>query len=36
VPFAALSRWIVDRGLAGEGLAAARTAGISITYAEPS
>jgi DeoR/GlpR family transcriptional regulator of sugar metabolism len=36
VPFAGLNRWIVDRGLAREGVAAARAAGIHLTYPEAS
>ena len=34
VPLNAVSRWVVDRGLAPEGRAAAEAAGIALTYAE--
>ena len=34
VPFEGVTRWIVDRGLAREGVEAARTAGITLTWAE--
>lgn len=34
VPFAAVRRWIVDRGLAREGVDAARAAGVSLVYAD--
>lgn len=34
VPFGAVSRWIVDRGLAREGVEAARAAGITLSYAD--
>jgi DeoR/GlpR family transcriptional regulator of sugar metabolism len=34
VPFGEVTRWIVDRGLAREGVEAARTAGITLTWAE--
>lgn len=34
VPFDGVTRWIVDRGLAREGVEAARAAGMTLTYAE--
>ena len=34
LPFEGVTRWIVDRGLAREGVEAARTAGITLTWAE--
>jgi len=34
VPFEGVTRWIVDRGLAREGVEAARAAGITLTWAE--
>jgi DeoR/GlpR family transcriptional regulator of sugar metabolism len=34
VPFAGVTRWIVDRGLAREGVEAARAAGMALTYAD--
>ena len=34
VPFEGVTRWIVDRGLAREGVEAARSAGITLTWAE--
>lgn len=34
VPFGGVMRWIVDRGLAREGLEAARTAGIALSYVD--
>lgn len=34
VPFDQVARWIVDRGLAREGVEAARAAGMTLTYAD--
>jgi DeoR/GlpR family transcriptional regulator of sugar metabolism len=34
VPFEGVSRWVVDRGLASDGVAAAKAAGITLLYAE--
>lgn len=34
VPLNGVSRWVVDRGLAPEGIAAAKAAGITLIYAE--
>lgn len=34
LPFAAIPRWIVDRGLARDGIEAAKTAGIALSYAD--
>lgn len=34
LPFAGVTRWIVDRGLAREGVEAARAAAMTLTYAE--
>lgn len=34
VPFGGVSRWVVDRGLASEGVEAAKAAGITLLYAE--
>ena len=34
VPLNGVSRWVVDRGLAPEGIAAAKAAGISLIYAD--
>jgi len=34
VPFAGVTRWVVDRGLAREGVEAARAAGMTLSYAD--
>ncbi|MFZ4539073.1 DeoR/GlpR family DNA-binding transcription regulator [Propionivibrio sp.] len=34
VPFAGVTYWIVDRGLAADGVAAAKAAGMALTYAD--